>query len=69
MRTNDMIYQAAIAHQRELRRSASGRTAKSGRNGGPSGQNRLLSLIVSRARARATTRPAASGIGTPRVSV
>lgn len=64
MRTNDMIYQAAIAHQAELRRTASGRTLKAHGSGDRSRRSRLLSLIAARARAGAPARPAGSAIVT-----
>ena len=69
MRTNDMIYQVAIARQTELRRTASGRTLKAYGNGGQPRRNRLLSLITSQARATATTRPSGSGIVTRQLPV
>ncbi|MDE3133240.1 MAG: hypothetical protein KGL15_04155 [Acidobacteriota bacterium] len=69
MRTNDMIYQVAIAHQAELRRTASGRTLKAYGNGGQARRNRLLTLISSRARGKAATRPAGSGIVTRQLPV
>lgn len=69
MRTNDMIYQVAIAHQAELRRTASGRTLKAYGNGDQSRRNRLLALITSQARAKAATRPSGSGIATRQLPV
>lgn len=69
MRTNDMIYQLAIAHQNDLRRTASERTLRADRKSGPSRWNRLLALITSRVRGSASTRPARSGVVSRRVSL
>lgn len=63
MRTNDMIYQAAIAHQTDLRRQASQRNRSAYRDSGRSEWSRLFSLASGRkASAKTATGPSASGV-------
>ncbi|HWE58211.1 MAG TPA: hypothetical protein VG228_00835 [Solirubrobacteraceae bacterium] len=70
MRTSNMIYQAAIAHQTDLRRTASERPLRADRHGRPSAWNLLFSLATShQQRAAAAAKPERSGIAIRRVSV
>ena len=56
MRTNDMIYQAAVAHQTDLRRTASRHSAAADRS---SGRASWISRFAA-ARAQREQRPAAT---------
>jgi hypothetical protein len=70
MRTSNMIYQAAIAHQVDLRRTASKRSLKADRNSSPSAWNRLFALVTSRQqRARAATTLALTGSAIRHISI
>lgn len=60
MHTSNMIYQAAKAHQTDLRRTAAGPSPKTGAESAPAGAVRLRALVAWRA-----ARPSAGAQTTP----
>ncbi len=69
MRTSNMIYQAAVAHQTELRRTAAERSRTTARDSGRAPWIHLFSSVATRrSRALSAAQPVAATVAMRRVS-